>query len=325
MLVGSILAVTANDLLKFATVYGAIGLFHWLARRPLQAITEGTAGGHAMNALLWDFLFYLSFGVVVTSSVATAGILLVFCFLIIPSIIGSLFSHRVAGVLWIGWFGGTTASALGLTASLEFNLPSGAAMVLAFALTLVAAVALSAFVSVTARERRYRLCRLVRGAAASFLIIVSGAVIWLMVMPRADQPMLDLFEWASRTGPEAYLTPAERAVYANALKGSRFRQSQVSQLTTLEQQSRWQGHELSDEAIRRATTFQQAFNEMARGEEFVLQSLSGRARERERWEVGPPLLAAALVGLLAILPGKWRAILLRRRPRSDPTLTGRLI
>jgi zinc/manganese transport system permease protein len=325
MLVGSILTVTANDLLKFATVYGAIGFFHWLARRPLQAATEGRAGAHSTNALLWDFLFYLSFGVVVTSSVATAGILLVFCFLIIPSIIGSLFSHRVASILWIGWVGGTTASALGLTASFEFNLPAGAAMVLAFALTLVAAVVLSAFVSVTARERRYRLRSLVRGAVASFLMVVCGAVIWLMVMPRADQPLLELFEWATGTGPEAFLTPAERAVYANALKSARFRQSQVTQLTTLEQQSRWQGDGLSDEAIRRATTFQQAYNEMARGEEFVLQSLSGHARARERWEVGPPLLAVALVGLLAILPGKWRACLLRRRQRSNPTPTSRPI
>jgi zinc/manganese transport system permease protein len=318
MLVGSILTVSSNDLLKFAIVYGAIGSFHWLARRPLQATTEAAAAGRSPNGLLWDFLFYLSFGVVVTSSVATAGVLLVFCFLIIPTVIGSLFTSRVAGVLWIGWLGGTAASTIGLSASYAFNLPAGAAMVLAFAGTFIAAVVLSTFISVTTRERGRRLRGVFRGVSASVLVTLSGAVIWLMVMPRADQPMLYLFEWASGTGPQSFLTSAEGAVYKNALAGARFRQSQALRMTTLEQQSRWQGDELSDEAIRRATTFQQTFNEMALGEEFVLKSLSERARERERWEVGPPLLAVALLGLLAVLPCKWRAWLPRWRLERAP-------
>ncbi|MEH2549225.1 ferric-dicitrate binding protein FerR (iron transport regulator) [Bradyrhizobium sp. AZCC 2262] len=128
-----------------------------------------------------------------------------------------------------------------------------------------------------------------------------------MIMPRADQPMLDLLEWASGIGPEAFLTPIERAVYADAARDAGLRQSQATELTNLERQSRWQGAELSDEAVRRLSTFQQAFNEMARGEEFVLKSLSARARERERWDVGAPLLTVAVLGLLVLLPGKWAA------------------
>jgi zinc/manganese transport system permease protein len=312
ILVGSILAVSVNDLPKLAIVYGAIGAFHWLARHPLLAATEGTAAGNARSALLWDFLFYLSFGVVVTSSVATAGVLLVFCFLIIPAIIGSLFTRRVIGALWIGWLSGAAASAIGLAASFELNLPAGAAMVLAFALTLVVAVVLRAFTSVPAEQRRNRVGILVRAVSASILVIVSGAVIWLMIMPRADQPVLDLLEWASGIGPEPFLTPDERAVYADALRGAHLRQLQATQLTVLERQSRWQGEVLSDDAVRRLATFQQAFNEMARGEEFVLKSLSGRARERERWVVGAPLLAVLIIGFLVVLPGKWTAGPFRR-------------
>jgi hypothetical protein len=59
-----------------------------------------------------------------------------------------------------------------------------------------------------------------------------------MVMPRANQPMLDLFDWATGTGPEAFLTPAERAAYADVLKGARLRQSQATRLATFEQHSR---------------------------------------------------------------------------------------
>lgn len=65
----------------------------------------------------------------------------------------------------------------GLTASHAFNLPAGAAMVLAFAVTFVAAVVLSTFISVTTRERGCRLRRFFRGISASFLVTLSGAVI----------------------------------------------------------------------------------------------------------------------------------------------------
>jgi zinc/manganese transport system permease protein len=311
ILIGSILAVSAGDLPKLAIVYGAIGVFHWLAHRPLRAASEAAATGHARSGLLWDFLFYLSFGVVVTSSVATAGVLLVFCFLIIPAIIGSLFTPRVAGALAIGWLGGALASGIGLAASFEFSLPAGAAMVLAFALTLVAAGTLRAFISVAKEERRNRVRILIRTVSGCVLAIVAGAMIWLMIMPRADQPILDLLEWATGIGPATFLRSGEREVYADALRNARVRQLQAAQLTTLERQSRWQGEGLSDEAVRRIGTFQQAYNEMARGEEFVLKSLTGRARERERWYVGPALLTAALFGLLAMLPGKLHACIVR--------------
>lgn len=306
MLVGSILTVSANNLPKFALVYGAIGVFHWLARRPLLAASEAAPSGHAGSAFIWDFLFYLSFGVVVTSSVATAGVLLVFCFLIIPAIIGSLFTRRVVGALCIGGLGGAVASAIGLAASYELDLPAGAAMVLAFALVLAVAVILRAFISVSAKERRIRFRILVRALSAAILTIVAGAMIWLMIMPRADQPVLDLLERAVGIGPEAFLTPDEREAYAQAMKEGRLRQSQATQLTRLERQSRWQGEPLSDEAVRRIGTYQQAFNEMARGEEFVLKALSARARERERWYAGPALLAAAMLALMVVTPRRLR-------------------
>ena len=101
ILVGSILAVSARDLPKFAVLYAFIGAIHWLARRQLLAASEAVHR-KTRRSLLWDFVFYSSFSVVVTSSVATAGVLLVFCFLIIPAIAGSLFTRRIAYALGIG-------------------------------------------------------------------------------------------------------------------------------------------------------------------------------------------------------------------------------
>ncbi|MFM0341919.1 metal ABC transporter permease [Paraburkholderia fungorum] len=307
ILVGSILTVSVDDLPKFVILYGAIGVFHWLARGPLRMATEAAAAGQARGALIWDFLFYLSFGAVVTSSVATAGVLLVFCFLIIPAIIGSLFSQRFTGALLIGWLGGAAASVVGLAASFEFDLPAGAAMVLAFALTLAVAIILRAFISLSGEEGKNRLRFLIKGVSVTILTVVSAAMIWLMVMPAADQPMLDVLELASGIGPEAFMTPSERAIYADAVKEVRLRQSQATQFTTLERQSRSQSEPLSDDEVRRMGAFQQAFNEMARGEDFVATSLSARARERERWYVGPAVLMAAILGLMAVMPPKVRA------------------
>ena len=90
MLVGSILAVRLTDVVKVAALYAAVGLFHWLCRRPffLISLDPMTAFRDGWRVRLWDFLFYASFGVVVASSVRVAGVLLVFSYLIVPALAG---------------------------------------------------------------------------------------------------------------------------------------------------------------------------------------------------------------------------------------------
>src|SRR5947199_3217052 len=95
---------------------------------------------------LWDFAFFLSFAIVVTSSVTTAGVLLVFSFLIVPAVIGSLFSSRLPVVLAIAWLAGVLASAVGLIGSYTLDLPSGASIVTALGCALVIAALVRIFV-----------------------------------------------------------------------------------------------------------------------------------------------------------------------------------
>ena len=99
-----------------------------------------TAAG--MRVRWWDFLFYASFGFVVTSSVRIAGVLLVFSYLVVPSIIGLLFLRGVRARLLLGWGVGLVVSAVGLWASWALDLPTGAAVVAAFALVLLGALVL---------------------------------------------------------------------------------------------------------------------------------------------------------------------------------------
>src|SRR5664280_1609851 len=112
MLVGNILTVSWWEVEKTALLYGAIGLFHYIFRRKFLLISMDAAAAEAqgISTRFWDFVFYASFGFVVTSSVAIAGVLLVFCYLIVPSVGAMIYSEKIGTRLAIGWTMGTPVS-----------------------------------------------------------------------------------------------------------------------------------------------------------------------------------------------------------------------
>jgi len=140
MLVGSLLAVRGPEVLKVALLYALIGGLHWLCRKPFFLISTDPDAAYAQrwSVRLWDFLFYASFGVVVTSSVRIGGVLLVFSYLIVPALAATVMGGTVATRLLIGWSFGTLVSVIGMAASAVFDLPTGAAVVCTFGLTLLA-------------------------------------------------------------------------------------------------------------------------------------------------------------------------------------------
>jgi len=139
MLVGNILAVDRHEVVKTAILYGAVGIFHYIFRHKFLLISTDPAAAEAkgLSVRFWDFLFYASFGFVVTSSVAIAGVLLVFCYLIVPSVGAMLFADKVGRRLAIGWTMGTLVSALGVCFSVWLDLPTGATIVCTFGAVLV--------------------------------------------------------------------------------------------------------------------------------------------------------------------------------------------
>jgi zinc/manganese transport system permease protein len=138
MLVGNILAVSWGEVGKTALLYGGVGLFHYIFRRRFLAISmdANRAEAEGISIRFWDFLFYASFGFVVTSSVAIAGVLLVFCYLIVPSVAAMLYAESIGKRLAIGWSMGTIVSALGVYLSLQLDLPTGATIVCTFGVVL---------------------------------------------------------------------------------------------------------------------------------------------------------------------------------------------
>lgn len=134
MLVGNILAVSWPEVGKTAILYGTIGIFHYIFRKKFLMISMNHERAEQLGVKVrfWDFLFYASFGFVVTSSVAIAGVLLVFCYLIVPSVGAMLFADRIGRRLAIGWTMGTLVSALGCLLSVQLDTPTGATIVVTF-------------------------------------------------------------------------------------------------------------------------------------------------------------------------------------------------
>ncbi len=141
ILVGSLLWVTWPKILRLAAIYAVIGLAHWYLRHRFLMISFQPAKAEALGWRIrwWDFLFYLSFGLVITFSVPIAGVLLVFSFLVVPAAIAFQFTRRYGPLAIISWTAGVVASAAGLGVSFHYDLPTGPVVVTMFGVSLVLA------------------------------------------------------------------------------------------------------------------------------------------------------------------------------------------
>jgi len=171
MMAGSILVVSAQEVRHAALLYALIGAFHWVFREKflLVSMDREAAIRQGIRVPLWDFLFYLSFAVIITSSVRIAGVLLVFILLIAPAVCGAMFATGIRGRLAIGWGSGMLAAIGGLVLSFRMDWPPAPAISCIFALILIGSAAVGNIV--LAPHRPSALGRL---AAITALLIGMG-------------------------------------------------------------------------------------------------------------------------------------------------------
>ena len=311
LLVGSILTVTPGEIARLAGLYAVIGALHLLIRRPLLEISfrPGAAAERGRWLRGWDFCFYVTFGIVVTSSVRIAGVLLVFSYLIVPAAVGALLSASVIGRLLIGWALGFLVSVLGLWASFAWDLPTGAAVVTTFG-ALMAAVALALGARALAREIRraggHALARV--GAVACALVALAGLL--LVFVPQMDHHWLDWIEEAAPGVELAFLTPGERQTYHDAREAMGRGLAELTRLRTMQQEVQWGTRQLSAEMRERLSQFLASRGEITAGDRMVLTTLRSRARERQRVWLGLPLFVLGAAGAVTL------ARVVRRRPRA---------
>jgi len=314
LLVGSILSVTVDDVGRIAGLYTLIGLVHWLGRRPLLALS---LGGEVRGAALWDFAFYFTFGLVVTSSVRVAGVLLVFSYLIVPAVVGAWLADTIGRRLAIGWTVGTLVSVAGLGASYALDLPTGATIVAVFGAGLVLVAGALGVARLGARVRREGARALARvGAAAGALACLAGVA--LAAFPQADHWWLDAVEQLAPAVQLAFLTPYERGVVADSRAALVRAQAELARLRALQADVEWGRREMDPAMQERLRQFLVSRDEIAAGDRLVLRTLKGRARERQRWALGLPLAAAGAGGALLA----WRAARRPARAAARPAPAG---
>ena len=173
LLTGSILWVKWSTILSAAIVYTFVGIFHYIFRKKFILISEDPEEAYkqGLSVKFWDFLFYVSFGVVITHSVGTAGVLLVFVFLVVPAITSMLITDVWWKQLVIGWTMGLIVSVTGLYISYIADLPSGPTVVTFYGITLLI-VAIVLYL-VRAETKSAALTKLALGLGA-VLVVVFG-------------------------------------------------------------------------------------------------------------------------------------------------------
>ncbi len=135
---GALIWVSWPTVLKVAVSYGAIGLFHYLMRRTMLAITF--APGRVRRLRTWDFVFYATFGVAITSSVQIAGVLMVFSVLVIPAVVAFFYTRNFFRALLIAWAAGSVAIVAGLGISFSLDITTGPVLVVCFGAVLGVAI-----------------------------------------------------------------------------------------------------------------------------------------------------------------------------------------
>ena len=307
LLVGSILTVTPAEVARLAVLYALIGALHVLIRRPLLEISFDPEGAQRNRRAIrgWDFCFYVTFGVVVTSSVRMAGVLLVFSYLIVPAAVAALLAGSVARRLVTGWALGFVVSVLGLWASYSWDLPTGAAVVATFG-ALIAAVALGLGMLALARGVRERGWEALRGVGLAACGAVALAGLLLAAIPRMDHHWLNWLEEAVPPIELAFLTRGERQTWRDSHEALVRAQAEVRRLKTLQEDVQWGRAKLTEDQQERLRQFLASRGEISAGDRFVLRTLRAHARERQRFWLGVPLLALGIAGALWLVGGSRR-------------------
>jgi zinc/manganese transport system permease protein len=125
LLFGNVLAVTDRQLGVLAGLAIAVATWRVATRRAASA-----AAGRGATVM-----FYLLLGVAIAAAIRSAGVLMVFTYLVAPALMLRLITaERGAGAIAVGF--GVGCGVVGLWASFRWDLPTGSAIVAAFGVCL---------------------------------------------------------------------------------------------------------------------------------------------------------------------------------------------
>jgi zinc/manganese transport system permease protein len=296
LLTGNIVTVQYEDAVRLLPLYAGVGV--------IVVLTALRGGFQRAGVVGWclDLLFYALFAAVVTSSVAIAGVLLVFSFLIVPACIGVLLAGAMLRQWLLGVVCGSVAAACGLVAAYAWDLSAGAALVCAFGAMLVVIGAIKFGV---ASYRQGNAVRVLKGVAVTLGILLMVSGVWTGIAPRADQPLLDsavrifpaLQRWTISDAEQRVIS--ESKVYA-----ARYR-DEATRLNRMEADDRANGS-LTEEKLAKIASFIKGYNEMRTGEEFAAVETLARSRTRNRLWLCLGQVGLGVMLLAAVFSRRYR-------------------
>src|SRR5438094_3374664 len=123
-LVGELLVVLPSDVLKTFALFVGVGVAHFLFRKKFLAISANSeqAAASGLNVRWWDFVFYMLFGLVVTSFVHIGGVLLVFSYLVVPAVCAAYLVNSFLARFVLGWGIATLCSLVSLLLTARVDL-----------------------------------------------------------------------------------------------------------------------------------------------------------------------------------------------------------
>ena len=143
---GTLIWVDWGTIGPLAVVYALMGVFHFALRKQFLVVSFEPEA--ATRIRFWDFLFYASFGLIISFSVEIAGVLMVFSTLVIPAVVAFLFTNRLGVALVLAWISGAIAIVGGVGASFIWDVATGPLLVCAFGIVLVLAAILRAVLGI---------------------------------------------------------------------------------------------------------------------------------------------------------------------------------
>jgi zinc/manganese transport system permease protein len=234
--------------------------------------------------------------------VRVAGVLLVFSYLIVPATVAAVLTSSIGGRLIIGWCLGFLVSVVGLIVSAAWDLPTGAAVVTTFgaaAALIAGALGFKSLCSAVRSQGRRALAGV--GLTAAALAAVAGFM--LLAFPHMDHHWLNWLEAATPSVRLAFLDADERESYRDEYESVQRGLAELRQLRAKQEDARWGRVEMSDEMQERLRQYVASRSEITAGDQMTLNYLRERARERQRFWLGLPLLGCGAAVFLAL----WRS------------------
>src|SRR3989442_1672690 len=223
-----------------------------------------------------------------------------------------MLTRSAPGRLVVGWALGVLVSVGGLAASWTWDLPTGATVVVAFGVAL-AGLAVGLAARAGARATRERGIDALRGAAIGLCAAVGLAGLLLLLAPRMDHWWLD---WLEATIPgvrSLFLNGDERNLQRDSVEGAQRSVAELERVRAMQREVQWGGRQGSEDMQERMRQYLAGRAELLAGDRMVLGTLRARARERQRWWIGVPLV---------VLGAGGAGVLVRRR-RATSRCSGR--